>query len=81
MSPVSVLSSGVGEGGKAIKAGVVGLVFFEVSEADAETCRLEGFLVNVLESGATARFEPRSRREDGIVTTGFLAGAVETADR
>ena len=79
LSSVSVSWSGVGEGGKAIKAGVVGLVF-EVSEADAETCRLEGFLVNVLESGATARFGPRSRREDGIVTTGFLAGAVETAD-
>lgn len=32
-----MLCSGVGEGGKAIKAGVVGLVF-ETSEVDAETC-------------------------------------------
>lgn len=54
ISPVSVLSSRVGEGGKAIEAGVVGLVF-EASEVSAETCRLEGFLDNVLEVDTATR--------------------------
>ena len=45
-----MLCSGIGEGGKAIKAGVIGLVF-EASEVDAEICWLEGFLSDVLEGG------------------------------
>ena len=49
-----MLSLGIGEGGNAIKAGVVGRVF-EASEVGAGTCRPEGFLLNVLEGGAAVR--------------------------